>query len=175
MCDTIPEHSPLLQQLNRTVKTLMMLLLAKSDHQAFLTRHCMLSLQSDSKFLALIDASHIYELSFQLYKHSAQLHYDFSNILEFLNVPLKDQLLTRIPNKNNLLIILQQLFVWQLDEEAMFMDLFRLALPQLADPNFYQQMLAVLADDSNIPDDFDLIILDKHLTTCQPLDPITMI
>ena len=44
-------------------------------------------------------------------------------------------------------------------------------MPQLADPYYYQQMLANLADDTTIPDDFDLIILDKHLTASQPLEP----
>ena len=94
MCDIIPEHSPLIQQLNQTVKTLMVLLLARSDHQTFLTQHCILTLRSDSKFLALIGASHIHELSFQLYKHSHQLRYDFSNVLEILDGSLKNQLLT---------------------------------------------------------------------------------
>ena len=171
MCDTIPEHSPLLQQLNRTVKTLMMLLLADTDRQTFLTQHCMLSLRSDSKLLALVDTSHIYELYLQLYKHSSHLHCDFSNILEVLDSSLKKQLLARIPHESNLVVVLQQSFIWQLDEEAMFIDLFKLALPQLADPDFYQQFLAVLADDTTIPDDFDLIILDKYLTACQTLEP----
>ena len=170
MSNTIPEHSPLIQQLNRTVMSLMVLLLAQKDHQIFLTQHCILSLRSDSKFLALIDASHIHELSFQLYKHSPQLYYDFSNVLEILDGSLKNQLLTCIPNKNNLVTIVQQLFVWQLDEEAMFMDLFKLALPRLEDPNFYQQILAILANDSSIPDGFDLIVVNRHLTIGQPLD-----
>ena len=170
MCANIPEHAPLVQHLNGTIKSLMALLLAKHEHQTFLTQHCMLLMQRDSKLPSFIDKSHIYVLYEQLYKHSFQLQYDFSNILELLDISLKYYLLSQIPNKINLLPLLQQTFVWKLDEEAMLIDLFILAIPQFADPNFYHQILAILADDSSIPDDFDLLVIEKHLTAGQPLE-----
>ena len=91
--------------------------------------------------------------------------------MELLDTSLTHFLLTRISNKTNLLSLLQQSFTWILDEEALFMDLFKLTLPQIADPRLYQQILAILVHENSIPDDFDLLVLDKHLTTGQPLEP----
>ena len=127
-------------------------------------------MQRDSKLPSLIGKSHMYTVYEQLYKHRLQLQYDLSIILELLDTSLTQYLLTRISNKTNLLSLLQQSFIWKLDEEALFMDLFKLALPQVADPRFYQQLLAILTHDSSIPEDFDLLVLDKHLTTGQPFE-----
>ena len=170
MCVNIPEHSPLIQHLNGTIKSLMALVLAEHEQQTFLSQHCMLLMQRDSKLPSFIGKSHMNAVYEQLYKHRLQLQYDFSNILEILDDSLKQYLLTRISSKTNLLSLLQQSFTWKLDEEALFMDLFKLALPQVADPRFYQQILTILVHESTIPDDFDLLVLDKHLTTGQPFD-----
>ena len=169
MCENIPEHSSLIQHLNRTIKSLMALLLAEHEQQTFLSQHCMLLMQHHSKLFSLVDRSHLYAVYEQLYKYRLQLRYDFSNILELLDTSLTHFLLTRISNKTNLLSLLQQSFTWKLDEEALFMDLFKLTLPQIADPRLYQQILAILVHENSIPDDFDLLVLDKHLTTGQPL------
>ena len=160
-----------IQHLNRTIKSLMVLLLAEHEQQTFLSQHCMLLMQHHSKLFSLVDRSHLYAVYEQLHKYRLQLRYDFSNILELLDTSLTQFLLTRISNKTNLLSLLQQSFTWKLDEEALFMDLFKLTLPQVADPRLYQQILAILVHESSIPDDFDLLVLDKHLTTGQPLEP----
>ena len=170
MCVNIPERAPLIQHLNETIKSLLALLLAEHEQQTFLSQHCMLLIQCDSKLPSFIGKSHMYAVYEQLYKHRLQLQYDFSNILDLLGPSLTQYLLTRISNKTNLLSILQQSFTWKLDEEALFMDLFKLALPQVADPRFYQQILTILVHESTIPDDFDLLVLDKHLTTGQPFE-----
>ena len=124
----------------------------------------------DSKLSSLISKSHMYAVYEQLYKHRLQLQYDFFNILDLLDPCLTQYPLTHISNKTYLVPVLQQSFTWKLDEEALFMDLFKLALPQVADPRFYQQILTILTHDSTIPEDFDLLVLDKHLTTGQPFD-----
>ena len=171
MCKYLPASAPLVQHLNRTTKTLLALLLNGTEQQTFLTRHCMLVMPHEPKLRSFIAPAHIYTIYEQLYQHCFQLQYDFSNILEVLDLAVKHHLLTHIPSKTNLVAMFQQSIAWKLLEEALFMDLFKLALPRFTDPKFCDQVLDILGSDTTIPDEFDLVLVDNHITTDQPLEP----
>ena len=171
MCEYLPASSPLIQRLNRTVKALLALLLDDSEQQTFLTRHCMLVMPREPKLRSFIAPSHIYTIYEQLYQHCFQLQYDFSNILEILDLAMRQHLLTHIPSKTNHVNEFQQSIAWKLNEEALFMDLFKLALPRFKDPKFCDRVLDILIHDTTIPDEFDLVLVDNHITTDQPLGP----